>query len=145
MLSRWDTKVEDLNLFLARLREITKRVFSYKKKGGGTKPKRNVVNYVILIVLKEYDKKSLRGVEVRLSKQVCKERVDHSIIAYWENKEEILSAVTKVISIAGAMLDKLLTSLFSFVDSTKLTSWHIKKLNFLSVTGLQLELFILWD
>lgn len=126
MIHRWDTRVEDINLILQRLREITKRLISYKKTKG-RKPKHNLEDYIILIVLKEYDKKSLRGAEVRLSEEICKERVDHSVIAYWENKEEVLMAVMKIIGIAGAILNKYLSSLFAMVDSTKFTSWKIRE------------------
>ncbi|MGB9708222.1 MAG: transposase [Candidatus Pacearchaeota archaeon] len=81
----------------------------------------------MLIVLKDYNRKSLRGAEVRLSEQVCRERVDHSVIAYWENKEEILLAVAQIIAIAGALLDRLLSTMFSVIDSTKFTSWNIEE------------------
>jgi hypothetical protein len=126
MLNRWDSRVEDINLILQKLREITRRVAQYKKTRG-RKPKHKLERYITLIVLKEYDKKSLRGAEVRLSELVCKERVDHSLIAYWESKEEVLLAVAKIIAIAGAMLNRFLSSLFSVIDSTKFTTWNIQE------------------
>lgn len=126
MLARWDSRIEDLNLILSRLREISKRVIR-RKKTRGTKPKHNIVDYTALIVLKEASKKSQRGAEVDWSKKVCGQRVDHSVIAYWESKEEILLAVRKIIAIAGAMLNKYLSTLFSFVDSTKFSSWNIEE------------------
>ena len=129
MLNRWNTKVEDLNLILSKLNEIAKRVIKREKKRG-RKPKHSMVKYTVLIVLKEASKKTLRGAEVEWSKKVCGVRVDHSVIAYWENKKEILSAVKKIISIAGTMLDKYLPSLFSFVDSTKFVSLNVNEVEF---------------
>ena len=126
MLNRWDSKIEDINLLLNRLREIAKRVVK-RKKNRGTKPKHSIVNYTVLIVLKEASKKTLRGAEIDWSKQVCGQRVDHSVISYWENKEEVLLAVQKIISIAGAVLEKHLSSLFTFVDSTKFSNWYIEE------------------
>ena len=126
MLNRWDSRIEDLNLILGKLREISRRVIK-RKETKGRKPKHSIANYTALIVLKEASNKTQRGAEVNISKLVCSERVDHSVIAYWEKKEEVLEAVAKVISIAGAMLNKLLSSLFTFVDSTKFSNWHIKE------------------
>ncbi len=83
----------------------------------------------MLIALKEFDKRNLREAEAHLSRLVCKERVDHSVIAYWENKPQMALLVQKLIGIAGAMLDKCLSSLFSFVDATKFTNWTIDEID----------------
>jgi hypothetical protein len=126
MINRWDSRIEDLNLILGKLREVAGRTIK-RKETKGRKPKHSVANYTALIALKEACNRTQRGAEVNISKLVCGVRVDHSVIAYWEKKEEILLAVQKIISIAGAMLKKLLSSSFTFVDSTKFSNWHIKE------------------
>jgi len=50
-----------------------------------------------LIAAREFDRKSLRVAEVRLSKDICKERVDHSVIAYWEKKPEVTEHFVKAV------------------------------------------------
>lgn len=127
MINRWTTHVKNINLVLAKIRRLIKSIIIRRKERRGRKPKHNVINYVTLIVLKEFDKRSLRGAEVRLSNLVCNERVDHSVIAYWENKPEVARYLQYVVSEAGKLLDKLLTPLFTFVDATKFTSWNIKE------------------
>ena len=85
---------------------------------------------MLVISLKEFDNgRSLRGAEVHLSRLVCNERVDHSVIAYWENKEEMRDLVARFIAVAGALLDTVLSKLFTFVDSTKFTSWNIEEVD----------------
>ena len=116
------------------LKPIIRRANPYKKKGRGTNPKHSVEKYIELIVLTEYDERTLRGGEVRLSKLVCNERVDHSVIHYWQSKPEIVFAVRKIIVVAGALLDGLLTSLFTFLDSTKFTGWEVKDMKLVEVT-----------
>lgn len=96
-----------------------------KKTSRGRKPKREIAKYALLITLKEFDKRNLREAETHLSKLVCKERIDHSVIAYWENKPEMTLLVQKLISIAGALLNRALSSAFTFVDATKFTNWTI--------------------
>lgn len=126
MLNRWDPLINCINLALSTMHRLSQQVF-YKRKGRGKKPERPIKNYAMLIALKEFDKRSLRGAETHLSRLVCKERIDHSVISYWENKEEMSLLIAKFIAVAGAMLDKLLSSLFIVVDSTKFTSWHIEE------------------
>jgi hypothetical protein len=124
---RWDTIVEDINLARKVLKSVIRRANPYKKKGRGTNPKHSVDAYLELIVLTEYDERTLRGGEVRLSEMVCGERVDHSVIHYWQSKPEVVLAVRKIIAVAGAILQRILSSLFTFVDSTKFAGWQIEK------------------
>jgi len=100
-----------------------------KKTSRGRKPKREIANYALLIALKEFDKRNLREAEAHLSRLVCNERVDHSVIAYWENKPQMTFLVQRLISIAGAMLQNSLSSIFTFVDATKFTNWTIDEIN----------------
>ena len=60
------------------------------KGGRGAKPKRDISVYALVIALKEYDKRTLRGAEAHITRLICKERIDHSVISYWENKKEML-------------------------------------------------------
>jgi hypothetical protein len=98
------------------------------KKSRGRKPKREIVKYALLIAIKELKKKNLREAETDLSDLICNERVDHSVIAYWENKPNMALLVSKLISIAGARLNEVLASQFTFVDATKFTNWTVDEI-----------------
>ena len=65
---------------------------------------------------------------MRLSEFVVGESVDHSVIAYWENKPEITRCMQIIISRAGRILDKHLRKIFNFVDATKFTTWNVKEI-----------------
>lgn len=124
MKCRWITEINDLNFALHELKRLTKKLI--RKKGGrGRPPKHNPTNYAEVIVLKELKKKTLRSAETDLTKFVIGERVDHSVISYWENKPEIANCLKIIISRAGQLLDKCCKKLFSFIDSTKFTTWKI--------------------
>jgi len=124
MISRWDSKAEDINLLKKEAKRFARRVLPNIKKGRGRPPKHAIEDYLSLIVIKEDEKKSLRKAEKRLSKQICKERVDHSVIAYWEKKIETSDYLRLVIRAVGIRLEKLLSYQFSVVDATDMTSWH---------------------
>jgi hypothetical protein len=126
MLSRWTTEINNINLALHEVKRLTQKLIR-KKEGRGRNPKHDVTKYAQLIVLKELEKNSLRAAEVRLSKFVLGERVDHSVIAYWENKPEIMRCLKIIIARAGRLLDRSSQLLFTFVDATKFTSWNIKE------------------
>lgn len=129
LIPRWNPIINSINKGFSILKRLSQQA-SLKKGGRGRKPKRNILNYAMLIALKEFDKRTLRGAEVHLSKLVCEERVDHSVISYWENKPEMRSLICKFIAIAGAMLNKVLSSLFVVIDATKFSSWHIEEVEF---------------
>lgn len=126
MLSRWDSLIHNINFALLEVKRLTQKLIR-KKEGRGRNPKHDVTKYAQLIVLKEFEKDSLRAAEVRLSEQVIGERVDHSVIAYWENKPEISKCLKLIVSRAGRLLDKLCKPEFTFVDATKFSSWNIKE------------------
>ena len=131
MLSRWETAHNNLNFALHEVKRLTKQLIRKKEETRGRPPKHNSTEYVQLIVMKEFcDALSLRKAEVRLSEFVVGERVDHSVIAYWENKPEIASCLRIIVSRAGRLLDKALRKVFSFVDATKMTTWYIKEVQF---------------
>lgn len=127
MKKRWITEVKNLTFAFHEVKRLTKKLIR-RKKGRGRNPKRNPTSYAELIVLKEFKKKSLRDAEEDLTKFVFGERVDHSVINYWERKPEIVNCLKVIISRAGHLLDKLLTKEYTFVDSTKFSSWRIEEI-----------------
>ena len=129
LIPRWNPIVNSINKAFSILERLAKQV-KLVKKGKGRKPKQGILRYAILIALKEFDKRSLREAEVHLSRFVCGDRVDHSVIGYWENKVEMKKLICKFITIAGSMLDKVLSSLFVMIDATKFSSWNIKEVEF---------------
>lgn len=130
MLYRWDTKHNDLNIALLEVKRLSQKLIR-KKEGRGRKPKHNLVKYAQLIFMKEFsDGISLRKAEVRLSEFVVGERVDHSVIAYWENKPEMARLLNIILIRAGKLLKKLLSNLFTFVDATKFSTWHMNEIQF---------------
>jgi hypothetical protein len=128
MLSRWCNEIFDINLALSQMRRIVQKS-KIVKGGRGAKPKRNISVYALIIALKEYDERTLRGAEAHITRLICKERVDHSVIGYWENKKEMPEIIAQFVSIAGAMLENYLSSLFTFVDATKFSSWKMDEVN----------------
>ena len=127
MLTRWNTEINNLNFVLHEVKRLTKKLVRKKQETRGRPPKHDPTEYAQLIVLKELEKNSLRKAEVRLSESVVGKRVDHSVIAYWENKPEVARCMQIIISRAGRILDKHLRKIFSFVDATKFTTWNIKE------------------
>jgi len=128
MLSRWCNEVNSINLAFFNLKRLARKS-NILKGGKGRKPKREIEGYAFLITLKEFDKRTLRGAEEHLSKFVFDERVDHSVIAYWEKNPKMLKLIQQFIAIAGALLNKALSMLFTFIDSTKFTNWNINEIN----------------
>lgn len=127
MKKRWITEVKNLTLALHEVKRLTKKLIRKKNGGRGRPPKHNPTSYAELIVLKEFKKKDLRSAETDLSEFVVGERVDHSVINYWERKPEIVNCLKIIVFRAGYLLDKLLTREYTFVDSTKFTSWKIEE------------------
>lgn len=129
MKHRWDSSINNIKLALCEIRRLTQKLIRKKEEKRGRPPKHDPTEYAQLIVLKEFcDALSLRKAEVRLSEFVVGERVDHSVIAYWENKPEIVRCLKIIISRAGKWLDKLCKPEFTFVDATKFSSWKIQEI-----------------
>ena len=75
------------------------------KKGRGRPTKHSIKQYAALIAVKEEKKATLRKAETDYSEEICPERVDHSVIHYWEKKlEDVYVAFVKKI---GQLLSKL--------------------------------------
>ena len=133
MLPRWCNEVYNLNGAFSIMHRLVQK--SKLVKGGrGAKPKRSIENYALILSLKEMNNRNLREAEEHLTRYVCKERVDHSVLSYWENKEEMSNIIAQFIRIAGAMLQRHLSSEFTFVDSTKFTGWDVKEMELIEVT-----------
>ena len=124
MLTRWNSLVNNIKFALHEVKRLSQKLIR-KKEGRGRNPKHNPTEYAQLIVLKELERNSLRKAEMRLTELVVGERVDHSVISYWENKPEIARCMKLIIARAGRLLDKLCKPLFTFVDATKFTTWNI--------------------
>lgn len=123
MYNRWHSVVEDINFFFTKVRIIIKKTKNKLRSSRGRPPKHNPEKYLQLIAAKEFDRKSLRGAEARLSREVCEERVDHSVIAYWEKKPEVTETFVSAIKQAGKELDSKLSQQFAVIDATSFTSW----------------------
>lgn len=131
MISRWDSITEDINFFISLVKKSVRCVlYSFEKNKRGRPPKHSIADYVTLLVLKEEDKRSSRGAEGRLSKLVCRERIDHSVICYWENKPKIQIILEKVVRHLGQLLMRNLSHLFSMIDATKFSDWKNNETSF---------------
>ena len=128
MLPRWNTDLNNINLFLKTLNEVIDCIEIPKnKKGRPTKiPKKE---YLRLIITKEWKKRSLRSTETDYSELVCKQRVDHSVIHY---QEKIIpkELIRKIIILIGQKLDNSFDYDYTFIDATEFTSWNMNGLIF---------------
>jgi hypothetical protein len=88
LIPRWNYILGDINLILRALNELIPELD--KPRGPGRPPKHSLKEYLCLLALKELKCSSLRAAETDYSRFVCNDRVDHSVIHYWEkniNKE----------------------------------------------------------
>jgi len=120
LLPRWYSSLGNINVILNSLRKLLSDI---KPNSRGQPPKHPLKDYLILIVIKESKKSSLRGAETDWSEVVCGERVDHSVIAYWEQHMP-REAIEDAIRIIGSKLDELLGYEFSVIDATAFSNWH---------------------
>jgi hypothetical protein len=135
MLTRWDSKVSDINIFVKLVGQLCPELV--KSKGRSRPPKRSLKEYVSLIAIKEEGKESLRRAETEYSYKICRKRVDHSVIHYWEKKlTEVYSALVQRI---GKLLIALLTPLFNVIDSTKFATWKQYNVEFHTLTTVAKE------
>ncbi len=117
----------NINVIIGSLRELVPNT-GYEKRRGRP-PKRSIKDYLILIVIKELKKASLRATETDWSKSVCEERVDHSVIHYWE-KNLCTEVVEQAVRIIGSELEEMLGYGFSVIDATSFSDWHHNTLGF---------------
>ena len=130
MLFRWHSITENIKLFISKIKQLARSIIPRRRKSRGRPPKRSILSYITLLVAKEFDKKSLRSAEVRLSESICKERVDHSVISYWESKQDISNCITRIVEEAGYLLERSLSYEFSVIDATKFSSWYKEEIEF---------------
>lgn len=128
MLPRWYTDLKNIKLFLKNLNKLLSRLTLDKNKRGRP-PKRSIKDYLKLIITKEFKKKSLREAETDYSEIVCDERIDHSVIHYWE-KNLGKKIIEEAIDLIGKEIDSCLQYEYTFVDATEFTSWKKKDLVF---------------
>jgi hypothetical protein len=127
MLKRWDPEINDLKVFLNALNELINEPINRSKRGR--KPKHDLRSYLKLIIIKEANKASLREAEIKYSKIICKERIDHSVIHYWEKKFDS-NLIERLVKNLGNKIEKILDYAFSILDSTKFTSWNKNLIEF---------------
>ena len=133
MLPRWDTRHTNIKCFLSSIITLCPEIIKTKK-SRGRPPKHPIKHYAALIAVKEEEKASLRKAEADYSEEICSERVDHSVIHYWEKKlKEVYVAL--VIRI-GQLLCKLTRPKFKIIDSTKFATWKQKEIEFHTLTAI---------
>lgn len=127
LIPRWNSILGDKKIFVEVLRELMPDIEKASK--VGRPPNHPIRDYAILIILKEFKKSSLRAGETDWSEYVCGERIDHSVIAYWEKNidPKILEIV---IGIIGNVLEQLLEYEHSVVDATKFSNWSMNEVGF---------------
>ncbi len=120
LLPRWNSFSENKKIIVEKLQEIVPDIPKNKR---GQPPKHPIKNYLILIILKEIKRSPLRGAETDWSEYVCGERVDHSVIHYWEQRipPEIIE---ETIRKAGNKLEDILGYEFSVIDATSFSDWR---------------------
>ena len=126
LLPRWYSSLGNKKLIVEKLEEIIPDIKPNKR---GQPPKHPIKKYLILIILKEIKRSPLRGAETDWSEYVCSERVDHSVIHYWEQRiptKTIEEAVRK----AGKKLEEILGYDFSVIDATSFSDWHMRNNSF---------------
>jgi len=128
MNPRWFTDINRVDNFVKVLNKVFVQIKIQPNKRGRP-PKHPLEEYLKLIIVKEFKRRSLRATETDYSELVCKERVDHSVIHFWEKKvnKELLE---KIISLLGKELDKHMENEYTFIDSTEFTSWTKEPLVF---------------
>lgn len=136
LIPRWYSFLGDINLLLPALRELLPEV--KRETTRGQPSKHPLKDYLLIIVLKECKKASLRTAETDWSEYVCGRRVDHGVIHYWEKHlppQIIEDAVRRI----GARLDELLGYQFSVIDATSFSNWHWSTVGFHLLTRISEE------
>ena len=102
---------------------LRKLLPNIKPNKRGQPPKHPLKDYLILIVLKESKKSSLMDAETDWSEFVCGERIDHSVISYWENHMP-RESIEEAVRIIGSRLEELIGYDFSVIDATAFSNWY---------------------
>lgn len=120
LLPRWYSSLGNINVIVNSLKKLLPDI---KPNNRGQPPKHPLKEYLILIVLKESKKSSLRDAETDWSEFVCGKRIDHSVIAYWEQNMP-RESIEEAVRIIGSRLEELLGYEFSMIDATAFSNWH---------------------
>jgi hypothetical protein len=102
---------------------------NFRRSKRGRKPKHSIRSYFKLIIAKEFKKTSLREAECDYSRIVCKSRVDHAVIHYWEKKFD-KKLIERIVKAIGSKLEQLIGYMFSVIDATEFTRWNKSNLEF---------------
>lgn len=123
---RWYTGLNNKKLFLETLEEVLEGI-KIPSSTRGRPPKHPREDYLKLLLIKEEKGKSLREAETDLSREMLGERVDHSIIHYWEKifGRRLIQILSQRI---GELLKEKLGVDFTVIDSTKFTLWNKKSI-----------------
>jgi len=120
LLPRWYSFSGNIKFIVQKLRDIIPEI---KPNPRGQPPKHPIRDYLILIILKEFKKASLRDAETDWSEYVCGERIDHSVIHYWEQNIPA-DVIENAIRRTGKKLEEFLGYEFSVIDATSFPDWH---------------------
>ena len=126
LLPRWNSILGNISVILAALEELLPEI---RRKGPGRPPKHGIRDYMMLLVIKESKKSSLRCTETDWSSLVCGEAVDHSVIHYWE-KRLPPELINEVVRIVGSQLERQLGYDFTVIDATAFSDWHSRHRSF---------------
>lgn len=130
LLPRWYSSLGDISLIVPVLLAL---IPEYDvPRGRGRPPKRSIKVYLCILVLKEMKKSSLRDAETDWSKVVCGERIDHSVLHYWEQNIP-RDFLEKCVRDIGEKLEELLGYSFSVTDATAFSRWDRRTMSFHSV------------
>ena len=127
LLPRWYSSVGDIKLFRRALRDTLPLIPPPNKRGQP--PKRPPRDYLSVMVVKECKGSSLRSAETDWTEAIFGERVDHSVLHYWE-KNFPREVVEQAIRDFGTRLEQLIGYQFSVIDATSFANWHKGKAGF---------------
>ena len=128
MYPRWFTALNCIDNFLEQLDKIIPEL-EIPRKRRGRPPKHPIQDYLRLLIIKEFKKRSLRSTETDYSELVCEQRVDHSVIHYWEKNID-RDLIEEIIVLIGQKLDNSFNYEYTFIDATEFTSWNKNPLIF---------------
>jgi len=131
LIHRWETSIGDISVLCSALRDVLPDI---PAKSRGRPPKHPLKDYLLLLVVKESKRSSLRSAETDWSQLVCGERIDHSVLAYWEQRIP-RDALQRAVRMLGARLQALLGYLFSMIDATAFATWHHRTVSFHVLNG----------
>lgn len=128
LLPRWNSILGNKKLFL---KSLGKLICSLKIRRGkrGRPPKRDPIKYIELVITKESDRHSLREAEHNEAFDVFNERIDHSVIHYWE-KQIPLELMQEIVLLIGSELEDIAGYNYSVMDSTKFSTWKSSEREF---------------